>query len=99
MIFAYEPVYNLLFKYEYVVDVVPAREPADITEPVALTRDLFVDVRARTARLFVVRFAVAVLFLDTTLRFAVFVVRVGVIEREDTFLFAVPRDAVVREAV
>ena len=89
--------YNLLFRYEYVV-VVPAREPADITEPVALTRDLFVDVRARTARLFVERFAV-VLFLDTTLRVDAFVVRVGVIEREETFLPAVPRDAVVLDAV
>ena len=90
--------YNLLFRYEYVV-VVPAREPADITEPVALTRDLFVDVRARTARLFVVLVAVFDLFLDTTLRVDAFVVRVGVIEREETFLPAVPRDAVVLDAV
>ena len=86
MMFEYEPVYNLLAKYEYVV--LPAREPADITVPVALTRDGVDVVLARTARLFVERFVV-VLFLDTTLREAVFVPRFDATPREETVLFAV----------
>ena len=97
IMFAYEPVYNLLVKYEYVAVVVavPAREPADITLPDALTRAAFdVDVRARIARLFVVvRFVP--LLRETTLRAAP-AGRVGVIERFATVRVApVPRDMAV----
>lgn len=88
--------YNLLLRYVYEVEV-DARVPA-ITEPVALTREGVFDVRARTARLFVVRF-VAALLRDTTPRVDVAVVRVGVV-RDETVLFApVPRDTVVRVAL
>ena len=74
-----------------------AREFADITVPVVPTRDWFVAVRARTLRLLVLeRFAV--LERDTTLREFVLVVRVGVTEREETFLVAVPRDTAVLDA-
>lgn len=84
----------------YEFDVL-ARPPA-ITEPVALTREGVLDVRARTARLFVVRFVV-VLPRDVTLRVVVpveRVARVGVNERDETVRFApVPRDKVVLDEV
>lgn len=97
--FEYEPVYNLLAKYEYVV-VEPTREPADITLPVALTREGVEDVRART-----VRFADVVLLLvvwerEVTPREDTFVERVGVIPREETVRVAVAvREAVALDAV
>ena len=94
MILEYEPVYNLLDKYEYVVLL--AREPA-ITEPFALTREAVdVALRARTARFAVVVRLVAALLRDVTLREGVFVERFGVIARDDTVLFVeFPRVAVV----
>ena len=93
--FEYEPVYNLLLKYEYVVEV--ARDPA-ITEPVALTREGVLDVRARTARLFVARFD-TILLRDATPRVAVPGVRVDT-ERDATLRFApVPRDTVALDDV
>ena len=88
----YEPVYKLLAKYEYDVDE-DARAPG-ITAPAVLTRDGVPVVRARTARLLdVVRFA-ALLRADTP-RVDVFVVRVGVIERDETLRVPTPRDVAV----
>ena len=101
MMFEYVPVYNLLLKYEYDVDV-DARDPA-IMEPVALTRDGVDDVRARTARLFVERLTAPDLLRDTTPRDEVKVpdvVRVAAVPREETARFVpVPRDIVVLDAV
>lgn len=72
-----------------------ARDPV-ITEPVALTREAVDPLRARIARLFVVRFVVALL-RDVTPRVVVGrVVRVGVIPRDVTVRFAAfPRDTAV----
>ena len=82
--------YNLLDKYEYVVDVVALERPLAITEPVTPTRDVPVAVRARTARFSVPR--ADVLVLDETLRDTPFVERVC-----ETFLAATLRDATPRE--
>ena len=69
-----------------------------MTFPEALTREGVVDVRARIARLFVVRF-VAELLRDTTLREDTFVERFAVVPRCATVRFATfARDAVVLDA-
>lgn len=92
--FEYEPVYNLLDKYEYVV--VALARPADITVPVALTREGVADVRARTARFVAV---VRLVPRDVTLRVVAPVERVEDTPREDTTRLAdVPRLTVVRVA-